>query len=766
MVTPSSGGQAQPSPASGGTVLSDKPPLPPIPAPVPPNVTLNKDSNKENNDTSNETVLLLSNVSSTGIINTSNKSTKATGIQGTAKDPTGASNSGKQVPSGRQGCSRCNCTSFSSHEWRNTCTNCRCPRSFHEVSSNMASTSSEPSGLRCCARCRTEGMDIQPSVPNLPPPTIVPPVNSAATSAASAVASTASGADPGGSTLKTQSCSRTATAEAAGFAWLPPGLPMSRLDEWASLFPLNKLPKLGTEGENYRLKQLVLQLPKQDLAIKHCRHVSGPRDKNSYQDFVSARNEIALDSGHVVVVRASHPSQSAPSNDKTLNNNNSITNNSDQQKDSNTNDVNSTSSGSSGTSPPCCFKCRQPFSAGELAVSASRFGPSALWHPLCFTCTTCQEPLADLTYCIHQDSLYCARHYADAMKPRCGSCDELIFAGLYTKALGKEYHPECLLCMSCNQSLNGLKYVITKTNKTVKSSTSTNASTTNEGGDTDKSESVGRPCCVPCYELKFTHECRLCGKKIGLDSRDISYNDTHWHEKCYTCQTCKTSLVDKTFANKNGRIFCASCYDSEFLSRCDACGDAFRPGNKKMEYKGKKWHDRCFKCVVCERQVGSKPFIIPNETDVYCVGCFEEKFATKCTKCKKVVTTGGVTFKNEAWHRECFVCANCDTMLAGQKFASREDKPYCANCFGELFAKRCTACSKPITGAGGTRFISFEGRHWHSQCFVCATCKTSMAGKGFITDGEGIVCPDCAKAKVLGGGTGASASASAGQARV
>ena len=37
-----------------------------------------------------------------------------------------------------------------------------------------------------------------------------------------------------------------------------------------------------------------------------------------------------------------------------------------------------------------------------------------------------------------------------------------------------------------------------------------------------------------------------------------------------------------------------------------------------------------------------------------------------------------------------------------------------------------------------------------------------MAGKGFITDGEGIVCPDCAKAKVLGEGKGASASASAG----
>ena len=103
----------------------------------------------------------------------------------------------------------------------------------------------------------------------------------------------------------------------------------------------------------------------------------------------------------------------------------------------------------------------------------------------------------------------------------------------------------------------------------------------------------------------------------------------------------------------------------------------------------------------------------------------------------------------QAWHRECFVCTNCQTVLAGQKFASRQDKPYCANCFGELFAKRCTSCSKPITGAGGTRFISFEGRHWHSQCFVCAMCQLSMAGKGFITDGEDIICPDCAKDKLM-----------------
>ena len=54
-----------------------------------------------------------------------------------------------------------------------------------------------------------------------------------------------------------------------------------------------------------------------------------------------------------------------------------------------------------------------------------------------------------------------------------------------------------------------------------------------------------------------------------------------------------------------------------------------------------------------------------------------------------------------------------------------------------------------ILGIGGTRFISFEGRNWHNTCFVCSTCKTSMVGKGFITDGDDIICPECAKKKLM-----------------
>ncbi|XP_037035755.1 four and a half LIM domains protein 2 isoform X11 [Bradysia coprophila] len=194
---------------------------------------------------------------------------------------------------------------------------------------------------------------------------------------------------------------------------------------------------------------------------------------------------------------------------------------------------------------------------------------------------------------------------------------------------------------------------------------------------------------------------------------------------------------------ENSRFRCALRYDCRMGDPTMAV-----PGTKKMEYKTRQWHEKCFSCCVCKTPIGTRSFI-PREQEIYCSGCYEEKYATRCIKCNLIITSGGVTYKNEPWHRECFTCTNCTTSLAGQRFTSRDEKPYCAECFGELFAKRCTSCTKPITGIGGTRFISFEDRHWHNDCFICASCKTTLVGRGFITDGADIICPECAKQKLM-----------------
>ena len=83
-----------------------------------------------------------------------------------------------------------------------------------------------------------------------------------------------------------------------------------------------------------------------------------------------------------------------------------------------------------------------------------------------------------------------------------------------------------------------------------------------------------------------------------------------------------------------------------------------KAGMKKMEYKTRQWHEKCFVCCTCKNPIGTKSFI-PKEHDIYCAKCYEEKFATKCIKCSKVITQGGVTYRNDPWHRECFTCTHC-----------------------------------------------------------------------------------------------------------
>ncbi|XP_017841979.1 prickle planar cell polarity protein 3 isoform X4 [Drosophila busckii] len=459
-----------------------------------------------------------------------------------------------------------------------------------------------------------------------------------------------------------------------GYTWVPPGVRASaRIKRYFEQLPEEKVPQLGSEGARLREQQISYQLPKQDLSLEHCKHLEVQHEA-SFEDFVTARNEIALDIGYI---------KDAPYDEH-------------------------------------CAHCDNEITAGELIVAAPKFVESVMWHPKCFSCSTCNELLVDLTYCVHDDKIYCERHYAEMLKPRCTGCDELIFSGEYTKAMDKDWHSGHFCCWQCDESLTGQRYVIRD----------------------------DHPYCIKCYENVFANTCEECNKIIGIDSKDLSYKDKHWHEACFLCFKCNLNLVDKQFGAKADKIYCGNCYDAQFASRCDGCGEVFRAGTKKMEYKTRQWHENCFCCCVCKMAIGTKSFI-PREQEIYCAGCYEEKFATRCIKCNKVITSGGVTYKNEPWHRECFTCTHCNITLAGQRFTSRDEKPYCAECFGELFAKRCTSCVKPITGIGGTRFISFEERHWHHDCFVCASCKASLVGRGFITDGPDILCPDCAKQKLM-----------------
>ena len=118
---------------------------------------------------------------------------------------------------------------------------------------------------------------------------------------------------------------------------------------------------------------------------------------------------------------------------------------------------------------------------------------------------------------------------------------------------------------------------------------------------------------------------------------------------------------------------------------------------KKVGYKARQWHKECFKCCSCKSIIGYDSFV-PSGSNIYCSNCYENSFSAKCTGCGKPIISGGVTYHDQPWHTKCFTCTHCKKSLAGTGFTSRQDKPYCAQCVKILFSKQCVACTQPITG--------------------------------------------------------------------
>ena len=71
------------------------------------------------------------------------------------------------------------------------------------------------------------------------------------------------------------------------------------------------------------------------------------------------------------------------------------------------------------------FQCQEKLQLDDMAIFASRAGGNICWHPSCFVCQTCNELLVDLIYFYKDGQIYCGRHHAETIKPRCAACDEV-----------------------------------------------------------------------------------------------------------------------------------------------------------------------------------------------------------------------------------------------------------------------------------------------------------------------------------------------------
>nr|XP_020012867.1 prickle-like protein 4 isoform X1 [Castor canadensis] len=123
-----------------------------------------------------------------------------------------------------------------------------------------------------------------------------------------------------------------------------------------------------------------------------------------------------------------------------------------------------------------CEKCRLPLKPGEYGVFAARAGKQRCWHRPCFSCQACGQALINLIYFYHEGHLYCGRHHAELLRPRCPACDQLIFSLRCTEAEGQRWHENHFCCQDCAEPLGGGRYALPG----------------------------GSPCCPSCFESRYS----------------------------------------------------------------------------------------------------------------------------------------------------------------------------------------------------------------------------------------------------------------------
>ncbi|XP_051008622.1 prickle-like protein 4 [Acomys russatus] len=122
-----------------------------------------------------------------------------------------------------------------------------------------------------------------------------------------------------------------------------------------------------------------------------------------------------------------------------------------------------------------CEKCKKLLNPGEYGVFAARAGEQSFWHGPCFACQACGQALVNFIYFYHDGHLYCGRHHAELLRPRCPACDQLIFSQRCTEAEGRRWHENHFCCQDCAGPLGGGRYALPG----------------------------GSPCCPSCFESRY-----------------------------------------------------------------------------------------------------------------------------------------------------------------------------------------------------------------------------------------------------------------------
>lgn len=331
--------------------------------------------------------------------------------------------------------------------------------------------------------------------------------------------------------------------------------------------------------------------------------------------------------------------------------------------------------------------------------------------------------------------------------PSCTVCDLPIVSSIASYE-NRYYHPDCLTCSKCVQTLSGKKFIKGK---------------------------LGDLICEDCNS-KTAPRCKRCSQMFesGKPYKKLS-EDTFYHNECFRCcGPCKKPIGAEFYDIENDKFLCVECYDKygsdyekyvndddDLLNRPPPPLPLSTPPKKddsnvnnlsnnfqtslNIEVKppeGRELNNNSTVKVEMlpaferDRSDNDKPAPVKPQPD-------KKSSEYICAKCNKEITGTFTVYNENKYHTKCFVCCQCNQEFKEKTFFKLNGNPLCRQCHSQNLvdkASRCRKCYQPILDT----LVTFKGGEFHDYCLVCNMCEKKLVGQSIYTDKqENPFCVDC-----------------------
>ncbi|XP_076022748.1 cysteine and glycine-rich protein 1a [Genypterus blacodes] len=167
---------------------------------------------------------------------------------------------------------------------------------------------------------------------------------------------------------------------------------------------------------------------------------------------------------------------------------------------------------------------------------------------------------------------------------KCGRCMKTVYFAEEVLCDGRSFHKSCFLCMVCSKNLDSTTVAVHDDEIYCKACYGKKYGPKGFGygqgagilsmdrgedlGITSAEPSPHRPTTNPnpsklAQRFGGAEKCSRCGKSVYAAEKVIGAGNS-WHKRCFCCSVCGKSLESTTLADKDGEIYCKSCYGKNF----------------------------------------------------------------------------------------------------------------------------------------------------------------------------------------------------------